>query len=185
MHARWQVAFLTGQSDPLSCALSPMQQRFLDSLAAPAVVDGNFPYAAQTREFRPTPLLRASFNNARQYLQSRRPEFRNAFRPALDALLARSERTLFLAGSCGLELFNNLDLSRTQLERCAVFAYGPVARRRPDCESRLLQGRHDALSRWYFPHVDIRVDAGHMDYLDNDTVLQHCRTWFTHLRTSA
>ncbi len=34
MPARWQVAFLTGQSDPQSCALSPVQRRFLDSLAA-------------------------------------------------------------------------------------------------------------------------------------------------------
>lgn len=185
MRARWQVAFLTGQSDPLNCALSPAQQRFLDNLAAPVTVDGNFPYAAPTREFRPIPLLRASFNNAHQYLRSRRPEFRDACRPAMEALLARSERTLFLAGSCGLELFNNLHLSHTQLKRCAVFAYGPVARRRPDCDSRLLQGRHDALSRWYFPHVDIRVDAGHMNYLDNDTVLQHCRTWFAHLQSSA
>lgn len=185
MRARWQVAFLTGQSEPRSCALSPVQRRFLDNLAASVTVDGNFPYAAPTREFRPTPLLRASFNNARQYLRSRRPEFRDAFRPAMDALLARSERTLLLAGSCGLELFNNLDLSRTQLECCAVFAYGPVARRRPDCDNRLLQGRYDALSRWYFPHVDIRVDAGHMGYLDNDSVLQHCRAWFTQLQARA
>ncbi len=185
MRVRWQVAFLTGQSDPLSCALSPVQRRFLEGLAAPVTVDGNFPYAASTREFRPTPLLRASFNNARQYLQSRRPGFRDACRPAMDALLARSERTLLLAGSCGLELFNNIDLSRAQLDRCAVFAYGPVARRRPDCDNRLLQGRYDALSRWYFPRVDIRVDAGHMNYLDSGIVLQHCRAWFTHLQANA
>jgi hypothetical protein len=185
MPARWQVAFLTGQSDPQSCALSPVQRRFLDSLAAPVTVDGNFPYATPTREFRTTPLLRASFNNARQYLRSRRPAFRDAYRTAMEALLARSDRTLLLAGSCGLELFNNLELSREQLDRCAVFAYGPVARRRPDCDHRLLQGRHDALSRWYFPRVDVRVDAGHMDYLDNSTVLQHCRAWFMQLQSRA
>lgn len=185
MRARWQVAFLTGQSDPLSCALSALQRHFLDSLAAPVTVDGNFPYAAPARAFRPTPLLRASLNNARQYLRSRKPGFRDTYRPAMEALLTRSDRTLLLAGSCGLELFNNLDLSRSLLERCAVFAYGPVARRRPDCEHRLLQGRYDALSRWYFPRVDLRVDAGHLNYLDNAHVLQHCRAWFSQLQTGA
>lgn len=177
MNPRWQVAFLTGQSDPQGCALSPLQRRFIDALAAPLAVDRNFPYATDTPPFRKMPLWRASVANAQQYLGSRGVAFRRRHRPAVDALLARRERTLLLAGSCGLELLVNLHLPRDLLDRLAVFAYGPVARGRPDCDCLLLQGRRDRLSRWYFPQVDVHVAAGHMDYLAQASVLQHCRDY--------
>lgn len=185
MSPRWQVAFLTGQSDPRRCALSPLQQRFIDALAAPLAVPHNFPYDAATPAFRTTPLWRASVANARQYLGSRGLAFRRRHRPAVEALLARRERSLLLAGSCGLELLVNLQLPRDLLDRLAVFAYGPVARRRPDCDCLLLQGHDDRLSRWYFPHVDVRVSAGHMDYLAQASVLQHCRDYLAARQTQA
>jgi hypothetical protein len=177
MNSGWQIAFLTGQSDPQGCALSPLQQRFIDALAAPLAVDRNFPYTAATPPFRRIPLWRASVANAHQYLDSRRLAFRRRHRPAVEALLARRERSLLLAGSCGLEFLVNLQLPRDLLDRLAVFAYGPVARRRPDCDCLLLQGYRDRLSRWYFPRVDLRVDSGHMDYLAQAEVLQHCRDY--------
>lgn len=184
MTTRWQVAFLTGQSDPPRCALSDSQQRFIAAVAPDRAVPLNFPYDPQGGEFRPTPLLRASCNNAHQYWASRRIAFRREHRAGVERLLARSERSLLLVGSCGLELFNNLHLPIDLLDRIAVFAYGPVARRRPDCTARLVQGRRDWLSRCWFRTADAQVDAGHMDYLVHDTVLAQCRDWFAHVQAT-
>ncbi len=163
-----QVAFLTGQSRPPGTALTPAQRAFLDALPIPTAgrVIVNFPYSdAGSEESAPVPLLVASVRNARQYLSARRADFPLRHRRAVEALLSRAERTLFLAGSCGLELFNALALPDDTLRRVTIFAYGPVARRRPDCACVLVQGRRDWLSRRYFRAVDARVDAGHMDYL--------------------
>lgn len=168
-----QVAFLTGQSRPPGAALTPAQTAFLEALPLPAAgrVPVNFPYPDDTGEiFAPVPLLIASVRNARQYLSARRAAFASRHGPAVAALLVRAERTLFLAGSCGLELFNSLSLHAETRRRVTIFAYGPVARRRPDCEAFLVQGRRDWLSRRYFRAVDARVDAGHMDYLSDPAV---------------
>lgn len=185
MKPRWQVAFLTGQSDPRRCALSTVQQTFAERLEAAHVVPHNFPYDAATPPFAPTPLLRASVNNATQYWASRTRSFRARHRPAVEGMLDGAERTVLLTGSCGLELFNNLALPRTLLERVVVFAYGPVARRRPDCEAVLVQGHRDVVSRCWFRHADLQVDAGHMDYLASDTVVAHCRTLLARLGACA
>ncbi len=175
----FQVAFLTGRSDPSSPALSPAQAAFLAKLPLPAAgrVPLNFPYSTgvTARPFTPTPLLVASVRNARQHLASRRPAFAREHRPAVVALLAHAERTLFLAGSCGLELFNNLGLPEDLLRRVTILAYGPVARRRPDCACLLVQGRHDWISRRYFCPADVYVDGGHMDYLAQPAVLALAR----------
>ncbi|HSX60435.1 MAG TPA: hypothetical protein VLF18_09580 [Tahibacter sp.] len=185
MKPRWQIAFLTGQSDPRGCALSDVQRAFLAGLSADRRVATNFPYDAATHPFLPTPLLRASLSNARQYFASRTSAFRARHRPPVERMLDGADRSLLLAGSCGLELLNNLQLPRVLLDRIAVFAYGPVARRRPDCETLLVQGRRDLLSRCWFRDVDHRVDAGHMDYLFRYEVLQHCRALLHRLGTRA
>jgi hypothetical protein len=171
-----QVASLTGQSDSGRCALSPSQMAFLKALELPegAAVPWNFPYHPGP-EHRPTPLWLASFRNASMYFASRRPAFREQHRGAVIELLMRAERTVFLAGSCGLELLANLDLPKADLKRCRLFAYGPVARKLPACPALLVQGGSDWLSRWYFPRVDHRIDAGHMDYLESPEVLRLCR----------
>ena len=175
----FQVAFLTGQSNPSSAALSPTQAAFLAELPLPTTgkVSLNFPYSTGVgaQPFWPTPLLVASVHNARQHLASRRPAFAEKYRPLVAALLARAERTLFLAGSCGLELFNNLRLPESLLRRVTIFAYGPVARRRPDCACLLVQGRRDWISRQYFLRADAYVDAGHMNYLTCPAVLALAR----------
>lgn len=171
-----QVAFLTGQSDPGRCALSPSQVAFLKALelAEGAAVPWNFPYQPGP-EHRPTPLWLASFRNASMYLASRRPAFREQHRQTVLKLLARAERTVFLAGSCGPELLANLDLPEAELARCRLVAYGPVARQLPTCPALLIQGQGDWLSRWYFWRVDHRIDSGHMDYLESPEVLRLCR----------
>ena len=61
----------------------------------------------------------------------------------------------FLAGSCGLELFNNLALPTHLQGRCAILAYGPTARRMPDTTVEVVVGRRD----WISPAL-CRVPAG-------------------------
>ena len=165
---------MTGQSQPPTAALSPSQAAFLDALPVPtaARITLNFPYPGESaaRRFTRTPLLIASLRNGWQHFASRRAAFAEQHRPAVEALLERADRTLFLAGSCGLELFNNLGLPARALRRVTILAYGPVARRRPDCACLLVQGRRDWISRRYFRAVDTHVDGGHMDYLTDPAV---------------
>jgi hypothetical protein len=176
MQLERQVLFLTGQSDPTRCALSPEQQAFLDALPLPASakLSLNFPYRADTQPWRHTPVLIGSVNNARQYVRSRRPMFAADHTAHVQHLLARARRTLVLAGSCGLELFVNLKLPREALDTVQVFAYGPTARRLPDCACMLVQGRRDWISRLWFRDVDHRVDCAHRDYLQSPEVLRLC-----------
>jgi hypothetical protein len=174
-----QLAFLTGQSDPRSCALSPIQTRFLEALRAPgaAKVWSNFPYWTETPAHAETSLLRASVNNALQYLHARRPSFRARYREHLLDFLQAADRTLFLAGSCGLELLAGLELPAPALARIRVFAYGPVARRRPAVECRLVQGRRDWISRLWLGRPDVWIDAGHLDYLESPETRAACEDY--------
>jgi hypothetical protein len=180
-----QIAFLTGQSDPRGAALSPVQEAFLDALPVPAAwkVRVNFPYPAATPRHRPVPLVRASWNNARQLLGSSGQAFGARYRPPVVALLARAERTVLLAGSCGLELLANLDLLAEDLARLHVFAYGAVARRRPACEICQVRGRRDwiarAGSRVALTAADHWVESGHLDYLVSPRVLALCGAFLT------
>ncbi len=174
-----QVAFLTGQSDPGRCALSPAQSAFLDALSWPDVakVQTNFPYDDRTRPYRNVSLAAASWHNTRQYLRSRTPVFVDQHRSSVVEMAARAEQTLLLAGSCGLELLANVALPDHILQRLHVFAYGPVARRAPACDLFVLRGRGDWISRAWSGRVDQVVDCGHMDYLANPQVLALCREW--------
>jgi hypothetical protein len=176
---RLQIAFLTGQSDPRSCALSPTQRRFLDGLGAPGAIKVrlNFPYRAGTPAHADISLLRASYHNAIQYLAARGRAFRERHRGRVLDLLAEADRTLFLAGSCGLELLAGLDLPAPALARIRVFAYGPVARRRPAVACRLVQGRRDWISRLWFREPDLRIEAGHLDYLERPDTRAACEDY--------
>jgi hypothetical protein len=171
----YQVGLLTGPSDRLSWALSPQQQEFLDTLVPrDRQIAHNFPYARNPPPYRRVPLLRASLSNARAYVQSRSAEFCAKYRAPISQEIARREATVLIAGSCGLEIFNNLRLPPELLRRTRLFAYGPVARRRPDCPHRLVGGRYDALSRWFFPRPDQAVDCSHLDYLSSPEVRDLC-----------
>jgi hypothetical protein len=181
-----QVMFLTGQSDPPRCALSPLQEAFLEALPVPASgkVRVNFPYAADTPPWRNNSLAMASIANGVLYLRSRSAGFvRHA--PGVLGQLTRAERTLILAGSSGLELLANLRLSPDALESVHVFAFGPVARRRPDCACTLVQGRRDWISRLWFREADHYVDCTHMDYLRSREVLALCIGLVRELSTPA
>jgi hypothetical protein len=182
-----QVAFLTGQSDRVGAALSPLQARFLDALpiADESKVRVNFPYPASTRPHRDVPLVAASWNNVTQTIGSRRSAFRERHRAAALDLLERADHTLFLAGSCGLELLANLELGEAALARAHVFAYGPVVWRQPACELRVVQGEGDWISRLLSPHalrrIARRVDCGHLGYLADREVAALCRSYLLEL----
>lgn len=165
---RLQLAFLTGQSNPSCCALSPAQQTFGQALLAPGRVlhPRNFPYWPDTPTHQATPLWRASWCNTAHYLRSRRPDFAQRHAQDVLRLLAGASHTVLLAGSCGLELLANLHLPPEASRQISVLAYGPVARRAPAC-ARLLSvaGRHDWISRLGYGRAMVNIDAGHMDYL--------------------
>jgi hypothetical protein len=182
-----QVAFMTGQSDPGRCALSPIQQAFLDALPVPdsGKVRTNFPYDAGTLPYREMTLALASWNNVRQYLASQSAAFAAAHRPAVLRMLGRAERTVILAGSCGLEILANLSLPQSALEHVHVFAYGPVCRHRPACEVVVVRGRRDWLARACGTRRDRMVEGGHLTYLQNPEVLARCRAVVARVAASA
>lgn len=173
---RVQIAFLTGRSNPGSCALSPVQQAFLERLAGPerVLIPYNFPYLPTDQPHRATGLLRASLNNYREFRASRNPVYLQCYRPVVGALLERASRTVFLAGSCGLELLSNLRLDVEDLARTFAFAYGPVARALPECHCVVVQGRKDWLSKWFVAAPDFHIDCGHLDYLRHEQVFRTC-----------
>ncbi len=174
-----QVAFITGRSDPSSCALSPLQQDFLSRLEGPIMRrhPTNFPYDTGPSAHRATLLPLAGLRNAGDYLVSRHARFAARHLGAVSALLGTVPHTILLAGSCGLELLVNLRLPVSTLERVSVFAYGPVARSLPACRCFLIQGQRDRLSRWFHTHVDQVVDCGHLDYLKSPAVLEACNAF--------
>lgn len=176
MRSPLQVAFLTGQSDPDRCALSPVQHRFLDGVPVPEVakVRVNFPYDHDTRPYRDVSLVTASWHNGWQYLRSRWPSFASAHRGHVEALIERADVTVLLAGSCGLELLANLDVPPIMLARVRVFAYGPVARRVPACDVTSVRGRRDWLARRGLTMTEHVVDCGHLDYLECAEVQTLC-----------
>lgn len=174
--SRVQVVHLTGQSDPRSCALSPVQHAFLDALPLPedAKVRLNFPYDATLRPFRAVPLWRGSLLHLVLFLRIRlrRAAWARRFRPSVEAQLRRADRTLVLAGSIGLDLLGRLDLPRDLLDRLTVVAYGAVATRPPACRTIRVASRSDHLARWW--GCDLEVGSGHLDYLGSPELAALC-----------
>lgn len=171
--------FLTGQSDPRSCALSPGQQAFLDALPVPdeQKVSLNFPYDASLAPYRPVPLLLASARHAGLAVRRHTRAFRERYRPLVLRQLAAADRTTVLAGSIGLDLLTRLRLPEEALARIEVFAYGASGRLPLSCPTFRVAGRRDPLARWW--PADALVDAGHLDYLDSAEVLSLCATFVT------
>ena len=186
-----QVALLTGRSDPRSAALTPVQARFLEALRDRnvTVVPTNFPWPAPEGSARngaepadgrarapSVPLLVASVRNAAQYLGSRRETWAARHRPALESLVGRSDRTVLVCGSCGLELLSNLGADPATLARIDLLAIAPVARALPRCRRVVLvRGRRDRISPLWIDRVDHLVDGGHMDVFESPAVIDLAR----------
>ena len=181
MKLPFQVTFLTGQSDPRSCALTPAQVDFLTALPAPRESQAtvNFPYDPATPPARAISLVRASWHNVRQFLAARQPTWAERHRPCVRDLLARAERTLFIAGSCGIELLSALRLDPAEHARIAVLALGPVARRSEwPFDLTVAQGRRDWISRLGWPGpVDHRTPGDHLGYLACPETARLARDW--------
>jgi hypothetical protein len=173
-----QLAFLTGQSDPGRCALSPQQRAFGHALLARGrrLQPHNFPYCADTPPHEPTPLWRAAWHNGTQHLGSHRCGFASRHRAPVLRMLQAAPHTVLLAGSCGLQLLTNLSLDHEALQRVSVLAYGPVARRAPAC-ARLLTvaGKSDWITRLGYGHAMLQIRCGHMDYLAQPEMLALAR----------
>ncbi|NTZ51099.1 hypothetical protein [Citrobacter gillenii] len=171
-----QIAFITGRSRADNCSLSPAQATFIQQVVGHHQhVDVNFPWTVQSVPWLATGLLRASVNNAREYLGAQHVSFALRYRQQALEMLASASHTLLLSGSCGLELFNQLHLLPEWLARVSVFAFGPVAGRRPDCHHLLVQGDQDCISRCWFRQADQRIACSHMNYLEQPQLAALCR----------
>ncbi|WP_193213871.1 hypothetical protein [Luteolibacter marinus] len=162
------AAFITGHSVRGCTGLSRDQRDFQSRSWLPSDMwlPHNFPYHPSFPFPGKFSLATASFNNIRHYLGSRRPAFRQRHREEVARRFSKHERVILLAGSCGLELLNNLDLPPGILGRIHVFAYGPVSRQLPATASHcLVQGRGDFISRFFHPRPDHRIVSSHMGYL--------------------
>lgn len=184
-----QIAYITGRGLPGYAQLSPVQLAFINQLARPGrrLVRLNFPYfchAENTTGIRPPGLLTASFNNSRDYYTSRYHSFQQCYQSPVADLLAQAANTVLLAGSCGLELFNNLHLPVELMTSTTLISYGAVARQRPVCRHILIQGDQDWLSKIYFRRVDYKVHCGHMNYLSSPEVLAICERYIAHLESN-
>jgi hypothetical protein len=162
-----KVAFLTGLSNPKSCALSALQKQFMARLELPQTykVHSNFPYHPCQGEEN-EPLWKASIANTRQFLQLRRAYYRQHLRGHLDSFAASCDKLILLTGSSGLSLLNVALTDTANKKMAHVFAFGPVAWQLPKVSCTLIQGSQDYLSRWFFKNVDYRIDGlNHLDYL--------------------
>ncbi len=193
--ARPRIAFLTGQSDPGRCALSPTQRRVLAHLAEAApdldCAPHNFPWPAEAPPWRAVPLLRASLANGRQWLAARRGSLSPFGVDAIAMAQSRlhdAPRTLLLAGSCGLSLLDALVATFDDADRARVrvVAYGAVAPRWPQgIDGAALRGDRDRIARWFGPGdgpTPRSLACGHLDYLDHDAVVDAARAQFAWLR---
>jgi len=162
-----KVVWLSGLSDPATCALSASQRRFMDSLAVPdeSKLYRNFPYVASQHARRDPPLWLASIRNARQFLAASHPSYRVHWR----ALAASAASLVVITGSCGLEIFNHCVDADDPVRH--VFALGPVAWTRPSVPHTLVRGTRDPFSRMFFRKCDVELSGvGHMNYLEDSRV---------------
>lgn len=168
-----KLVFLSGLSDPHTCALSQTQQQFLAQLEAKNKVRQNFPYLPEFDKKHPSPnLLAASLANTKQYLLARSAEFRLAATEHWDALAGSCEELFVITLSCGLEIVNSCLIDGIRPRRLMLIALGPVARRRPDVPHRLLAGTSDFIARAFFTRVDIWLPhVGHMNYLQQPEIV--------------
>ncbi|WP_415916103.1 hypothetical protein SE336_12555 [Xanthomonas arboricola] len=187
--ASLQIAFLTGQSDPESCALSMQQRHFLQQLQGPGrrLIDCNYPYRSASPPHRHMPLWRASVSNAHQYLAARAARVADADRMRVVALLEQAPTTVLLAGSCGLQLLTALRLPQALRTRLAAFAYGPVCNAPGTFgQLRVVQGSGDWISRALFAGApDLTPACGHLHYLRDATVLAECQAFIAQVEQAA
>ncbi len=168
------AAFLTGHSVRGCTGLSREQLEFQRGSAIPhdQWLAHNFPYHETFPFPEPVGIVRASLSNAAHLLESWLPTCGTRHRDQVAEIFHRHDAVILLAGSCGLELLNNLRLPDEILGRIHVFAFGPVSRRLPRTASHVfVQGTGDFYSRLCHRRPDHRVSCGHMGYLRSPETL--------------
>jgi hypothetical protein len=170
---QYKIAFLTGLSNPNSCALSKVQKQFLARLELPEIYKLylNFPYVLSKGEEN-EPLWKASLHNTQQFLNAH--SYKNFIRAHLVHLANTTEHLILIAGSCGLEILNvglNDEATKKILH---VYALGPVAWQKPGYPCILIQGSSDYISKLFFRKVAFQPpDVNHMNYLESKSVFDH------------
>lgn len=168
------AAFMTGHSVRGCTGLSTEQADFLrrSDLPEGRWLSYNFPYHETSQYLRPN-LIRASLNNFCHYYFSRFGGFRDRHREQVIGIFSGYEKVILLAGSCGLELLNNLELPGDIRSRLHIFSYGPVSRKLPDTASHMMvQGSGDFISRIFHRRAEHRCESSHMSYLQSPETLR-------------
>lgn len=170
-----KIVLMSGLSDPSCCALSRVQQQFLDRLTAPRETKlyANFPYVPPDRsEQRPVPLLMASWRNFSQFVGVQRSPYREHALAHWESLAGSCRGLLVVTISCGLEILNMCLSSGVRPPELEVLALGPVAWRRPPATHTLIRGSRDFVVNPWFRSVDLVLPGvGHLDYLGNQDVI--------------
>ena len=169
-----KVVFVSGLSDPATCALTAEQQAFLRALPIEeeAKVGWNFPFVVCEGTRGMPPLWLAGWRNYRQYRQASGEIYRRLGEPHWRALRASTDRLCVITLSCGLEIANRFLDPVRDATQVRVIALGPVARQRPAVPHTLIQGRADWISRRFFPAPDVTIPAiSHMEYVTHPDVL--------------
>ncbi|MBE9138008.1 hypothetical protein IQ254_12540 [Nodosilinea sp. LEGE 07088] len=182
-----KVAFVTGLSDPNSCSLSLLYRQFmaeLDCLEAWKIYL-NFPYIPGSNQPENTPILKAGLANWSQFLGARSPKYRAAIRFHLANIATSSERSFFIAGSCGLEILNQAWTAAIAPNQLHIMALGPVARTYSPMPCTMVQGSRDYISRYFFSQVDVLVPGvNHMGYVQNADVFALVNAQLRHVVSS-
>jgi hypothetical protein len=166
--ANYIAAFMTGQSVRGCAGLSTIQREFQRQSVVPVGqwLPWNFPYRETDPFPERVPIVSASINNIICYATARLPAFRQRYSEAVARQFAPYDTVIVVAGSCGVELLNNLSLPAEILRRIHVFAFGPVSRKPPvGASAVVVQGRWDLISRAFHRHADHRYPCAHMEYL--------------------
>lgn len=175
-----KLVLLSGLSDPRSCRLSPIQEKFLLRTGLPQheLILANFPYVSPQSQTigaaaHPISLSRASWNNAKQFLSAHKHPYRNAAIQHWQSLIESCGQLVVITLSCGLEILNCCLTSGEAPDRLSIIALGPVAWKRPEHPHLLVRGRRDLVSLPFFPKADVLLpQTGHMNYLESPKVLE-------------
>jgi hypothetical protein len=168
----YKIAFLTGLSNPESCALSKIQKQFMTKLESPETykIYLNFPYIPSIGEEN-EPLWRASLHNTQQFFSI--PTHQRLARRHLEELAKAANHLIFITGSCGLEILNVSLSEEVANKTLHVYALGPVAWQKSTYSCTLIQGSSDYISKLFFRKVDFQPnDVNHMNYLESIEVFE-------------
>jgi len=190
-----RLVFVSGLSDPRTCRLTVAQQTLLSDqrFCERSILPLNFPFVDNMSASHSVPgLLRASLNNAGQYMALRRRSFVERCLPHWQALTQATGRLHLITLSCGLELVSQMIAAQQKgprptgqgamADRCEIriLALGPVASRLPTVPCLTICGSRDRLSTWFVRKPDETIPGlSHMDYVGSPLIRERIREWLS------